>query len=75
MSAADAYAFPFHLLAANPLWRHPLGPRIMTPAVPRPTYASWAGQQVAHGRLSDLPLFAKEIKEAAYWAARDVMTR
>ncbi|HEX4671260.1 MAG TPA: hypothetical protein VH279_03275 [Solirubrobacteraceae bacterium] len=92
MSAADAYTFPFHLFAANPLWRHPLGPqrclgvrcasaagerqpRAMTPAVPRPTYASWAGQQVAHGKLSDLPLFAKEIKEAAYWAARDVMTR
>jgi hypothetical protein len=50
-------------------------PRAMTPAVPRPTYASWAGQQVAHGKLSDLPRFAKEIKEAAYWAARDVMTR
>ena len=61
MSAADAYTFPFNLLVANPL--------------PRPTYASWAGQQVAHGRLSDLPLFAKEIREAAYWAARDVTTR
>jgi hypothetical protein len=41
----------------------------------RPTYVSWAWPQVAHGRLSDLPYFAKEIREAAYWAARDVMTR
>ena len=47
----------------------------MTPAVLRPTYTSWAWPQVAHGKLSDLPRFAKEIKEAAYWAARDVMTR
>jgi hypothetical protein len=47
----------------------------MTPTVPHPTYTSWAWQQVAHGKLSDLPRFAKEIKEAAYWAARDVMTR
>jgi hypothetical protein len=50
-------------------------PRAMTPAVPRRTYTSWAWQQVAHGKLSDLPLFGKEIKEAAYWAARDVITR
>lgn len=47
----------------------------MRPAVLRLTYASWAWTQVAHGRLSDLPRYAKEIKEAAYWAARDVMTR
>jgi hypothetical protein len=47
----------------------------MTTAVLRPTYTSWAWQQVAHGKLADLPSFAKEIKEAAYWAARDVMTK
>ena len=47
----------------------------MTPAVLRATYTSWAWQHVAHGKLSDLPPFAKEIKEAAYWAARDVMTK
>jgi hypothetical protein len=45
------------------------------PAVLRATHASWAWPQVAHGKLSDLPPFAKEIREAAYWAARDVMTR
>jgi hypothetical protein len=47
----------------------------MTPAVLRPTYTSWASLLVARGKLSDLPCFAKEIKEAAYWAARDVMTK
>jgi len=50
-------------------------PAMPRPTMPRPTYASWTWQQVAHGKLTDLPRFAQEIKEAAYWAARDVMTR
>lgn len=43
-----------------------------------PSYASWAVFEVAKGKLALPPIPAQETKierdEAAYWAARDVVT-
>lgn len=41
-----------------------------------PNYVAWAYLQgVSHGKLSDLPGYAKERAEANYWKQRGVITQ